>query len=237
MSITPFFSIIVPCLNAASTVGAALDSLFLASKNLQGQSPEIILVDGGSIDGTVEQALLRRSNLPRLKIIYQISQGLAAARNEGIAAATSSLISFCDADDTWTPQSLTLRLAALQKHTSSWSVTGQVGFFSINRDPSVDGDRRITGLDHPGYTPGAMLIKRDIFHKVGLFDETLRIGADGDWILRALQLFGPPLEIKQIVLEKCLRPGSLSTDKQTYRAEMMLIARRFIARERSKFIK
>ncbi|UCU92221.1 glycosyltransferase family 2 protein [Hydrogenophaga taeniospiralis] len=225
-------SIIVPSLNAAATIGAALDSLVVASKALQGQTPEIILVDGGSVDDTVKQALARRKNLPGLKIIQQASRGLAAARNEGIAAATSALIGFCDADDAWTPEAMTLRLVALQGQPSSWAVTGQVRFVSVDGDYSAAPARRVAGSEHPGYTPGAMLIHRDIFQMVGPFDETLRIGADGDWILRAVQSLGPPLAIAQLVLEKGLRPGSLSTDVATYRAEMMLIARRFFARER-----
>jgi glycosyltransferase involved in cell wall biosynthesis len=225
-------SIIVPCLNAAATIGAALDSLVAATKGLDGKSPEIILVDGGSEDDTVEQALVQRRDLTGLKIIQQSSRGLAAARNEGIAAATSAIIGFCDADDAWTPESMTLRLEALRGQPSSWAVTGQVCFVSVDGDHSAAPARRIAGSEHPGYTPGAMLIHRDIFHMVGPFDETLRIGSDGDWIIRAVQLLGPPLAIAQLVLEKGLRPGSLSTDVATYRAEMMLIARRFIARER-----
>jgi glycosyltransferase involved in cell wall biosynthesis len=226
-------SIIVPTLNAAATLGTALDSLVVASQAHEGPAPEIILVDGGSVDGTVEQAWVRQRDLPRLRIVRQTSQGLAAARNEGIAAATSAVIGFCDADDAWTPQSLTLRLAALQEHPSAWGATGQVHFVSVDGDNAAAPARRLAGSEHLGYTPGALLIHRDVFDKVGLFDEALRIGADGDWIIRAAQLLGPPLAIAQLVLNKGLRPGSLSTDVTTYRAEMMLIARRFIARERS----
>lgn len=79
-----------------------------------------------------------------------------------------------------------------------------------------------------------MLIRREIFQSVGPFDESLRIGADGDWILRAAQAMGPPLIIPRIVLEKGLRPGSLSTDVAAYRTEMLLIARRFIQRARHR---
>ena len=57
LSLAVPLSIIVPSLNAAATIGAALDSLVAATKGLDGKAPEIILVDGGSEDDTVDQAL------------------------------------------------------------------------------------------------------------------------------------------------------------------------------------
>ncbi len=232
MSTPATISIIVPSLNAAATIGAALDSLVAASAGLAGQSLEIILVDGGSVDDTVAQALSRRVQLPGLKIIQQASCGLATARNEGVAVATAALIGFCDADDAWTPRAIALRRDALLGQPLCWAATGQVRFVAVDGDRSATPARRVAGTEHSGFTPGAMLIRREAFQTVGGFDETLRIGADGDWILRAVQALGPPLTVPEVVLEKGLRPGSLSTDVATYRAEMMLIARRFIERAR-----
>lgn len=227
-------SVIVVSLNAAATIGAALDSLIAARESLPTGHLEVILVDGGSRDGTVEHATSKRSGLPGLRILRQTSQGIAAARNEGIRAASSPFIGFCDADDAWTRDAITLRCEALRRQPTAWAATGQVSFRKVEGDSSASPARRLPGSEHPGFTPGAMLIRREIFQSVGPFDESLRIGADGDWILRAAQAMGPPLIIPRIVLEKGLRPGSLSTDVAAYRTEMLLIARRFIQRARHR---
>ena len=67
------------------------------------------------------------------------------------------------------------------------------------------------------------------FARVGPFDQTLTIGADADWILRAERLLGPPVDVGATVLEKGLRAGSLSTDVENYRRELLIVARRFLA--------
>ncbi len=59
---------------------------------------EVIVVDNGSKDGTVE--MLRR-NFPSVCIVTQTERGVSAARNAGIDAAKGDFIAFKDADDFW----------------------------------------------------------------------------------------------------------------------------------------
>jgi glycosyltransferase involved in cell wall biosynthesis len=233
-STSPSVSVIVVSLNAASTIDATLDSIIAAFKVDNHHKLELILVDGGSQDETIGRVEARRHQIACLKIIHQTSRGIGAARNQGIAAATSSLIGFCDADDAWTHDAITLKCEALYQTPSAWGVTGKVSFRTVDGDKSAAHARRCPGSEHLGYTPGALLMHHKIFSMVGPFDNSLRIGADSDWIMRAVQLLGPPLMIPQTVLEKGLRPGSLSTDVVTYRREMIMIARRFIERARHK---
>lgn len=232
MTASAGISVVVVSLNAAATIGAALDSLIAARERLAAEHLEVIVVDGGSQDRTVEHAAARRTGLPGLRILQQTSRGIAAARNEGIRAASSEFIGFCDADDAWTRDALPLRLEALRRDASAWGVTGQVSFVSVEAAAPGAPARRTAGSIHPGYTPGAILLRREAFERVGPFDESLRIGADGDWILRASQAMGPLLVLPETVLEKGVRAGSLSTDVEAYRGEMLLIARRFIRRAR-----
>ena len=62
---------------------------------------EIILVDDGSTDDSIEKAT--RLKIPKLTIVKQQNQGPAAARNKGIELAKSKYIAFLDADDYWKP--------------------------------------------------------------------------------------------------------------------------------------
>src|SRR4051794_448659 len=68
---------------------------------------EILLVDDGSRDGTLDLAvdLARRDH--RIRLLQGEGRGPSAARNLAIAAARAPLVAFLDADDCWRPGKLT----------------------------------------------------------------------------------------------------------------------------------
>jgi glycosyltransferase involved in cell wall biosynthesis len=102
------FSVVIPAYNAERTIVRAVESC--VSQSLQPK--EVIVVDDGSSDGTVE--LLRSHFGDNIRII-QLPQncGASAARNAGMAAATASYIAFQDADDIWHPKKLEMIQQAL----------------------------------------------------------------------------------------------------------------------------
>ena len=105
----PEVSIILPTYNRVDVIGRAVASILLQTH----QDWELLVIDDGSTDGTVE----RLAGLdPRLRFIRQPNQGVAAARNTGIAAATGRYIAFMDSDDEWRPQFLALTTAFLRAH-------------------------------------------------------------------------------------------------------------------------
>ena len=88
------------------------------------------------------------------------------------------------------------------------------------------------GQPVPGFTPGALLARREAFEKIGVFDESLAIGTDSDWFVRLQQSAYPVVQIEQVVLWKGARGTSLSSDVAAYRRELLTVARRFIERNR-----
>ena len=190
---------------------------------------EILVIDKQSTDDTIKIL----GSYHNIKVIQQTGNGLANARNEAILNVTAAIVGFCDADDTWASGSLDSRMQILHSSPQSWGVTGRVRF--VDRTHSTSGlpPRRQAEVEHPGFTPGAMLLRQNVFNDVGYFDEDLQIGSDSDWIVRAIQLLGPLSHINDVVLNKGIRFGSLSTNTETYRREMMLIARRFVLRAKN----
>lgn len=88
-------SIIIPCYNASKFVTDCLESLYKQTyKNI-----EIIAIDDGSIDNTLEILKHHAEKDARLKVISQQNQGVSRTRNRGIALATGEFIMFVDADD------------------------------------------------------------------------------------------------------------------------------------------
>ncbi|MFI5351671.1 MAG: glycosyltransferase family 2 protein [Candidatus Binatales bacterium] len=103
----PAVSVVICVYNGASIVGRALDSVF--AQNFDGV--EVVVVDDGSTDRTAE--VLDRYG-DRIRVIRQDNQGLALARNAGVAASRSEFVAFLDADDLWMPGRLAKTVAALE---------------------------------------------------------------------------------------------------------------------------
>lgn len=88
-------SVVIPLFNKSLYIERTMKSVI----NQTYKDFEIIVVDDGSTDDSVEKLL--KINDPRVKLINQKNKGVSAARNNGIISAKSELIAFIDADDEW----------------------------------------------------------------------------------------------------------------------------------------
>ncbi|CAN7756314.1 glycosyltransferase family 2 protein [Caballeronia sp. LjRoot29] len=93
-------SIVIPAYNVEHFIGASLTSALQQSR---AKEIELIVVDDGSTDHTLERirAVQDTEAGRHIKVIHQENHGVSAARNVGIAVATSPYIGFLDADDVW----------------------------------------------------------------------------------------------------------------------------------------
>ena len=99
-------SVIIPAFNATPTLTETVQSALRQSY----PHIEVIVVDDGSTDGTIELAQKLASTDPRVRIIARSNEGVARARNHGIEAARGAFIAPLDADDLWHPEKLALQL-------------------------------------------------------------------------------------------------------------------------------
>ena len=88
-------SIIIPCYNAADTI---VNTLY-AIQHQTYKDYEVIAVNDGSQDNTIEILREWAQNDDRIKVIHQYNQGVSAARNNAIVQAQGDYICFVDADD------------------------------------------------------------------------------------------------------------------------------------------
>ena len=105
----PLVSVVIPVYNGEQWVGTAIESALAQTyRNL-----EIIAIDDGSRDRSLE--VLQRYALsdPRVRVLQQTNQGVARARNNGIQQARGDLIAPLDADDVWLPQKIERQVEAL----------------------------------------------------------------------------------------------------------------------------
>ena len=102
-------SVIIPVYNRADTIKRAIDSVLCQTyENL-----ELILVDDGSTDGTVD--VIKTFQDERVRMICQEHGGANKARNIGIAEARGEYIAFQDSDDAWYADKLDIQMKLMKE--------------------------------------------------------------------------------------------------------------------------
>ncbi len=137
-------SIIVPFYNREKTAERCLNSLLASTyKNI-----EIIAVDDGSTDKTLEILQDFSNRDSRLKIVTQENSGPSAARNNGLDNATGDFVAFCDSDD-WVDLSIYQKMFDLQQQTKADVVI--TGFYSSYQDgTSIECPLAVSGVFNSG---------------------------------------------------------------------------------------
>jgi len=198
-------SAIIPVYNGERYLAEAIESVLAQEHN----SLELIVVDDGSRDGSA--AIARR--FPAVRYRYQPNGGIGAARNLGLQLARGRFIAFLDADDVWAPGKLAAQVQAFAADPRLDIVSGHVEQF---RSPDLDEvtARRIRFPREllPGYSFGAMLIKREAFLRVGPVS-TVRTKAECvDWCLRATDLGLRVAMLPDVLLRRRLHDGNHSLE-------------------------
>ena len=103
--LTPLFDVVIPTKNEASNIIRCLSSIHVASKKLDEGCVNIILVDGGSDDGTpkIAQDWSNKKSSVVLKVIYALNRKMAHSRILGAKNGKGEIIVFFDADDRASP--------------------------------------------------------------------------------------------------------------------------------------
>ena len=114
-------SILMPVFNAASTLSESVVSVLAQSY----RNWELLLVDDGSSDGSLDLARQFASDHRRIRVLsLGRNSGAAYARNFGLDHANGRYIAFLDADDLWHTDKLGHQIADMKKRSAALSFTG-----------------------------------------------------------------------------------------------------------------
>lgn len=223
----PLVSVVIPVFNGESFLREAVESV-LAQK----YSPvEIIIVDDGSTDGTEAVA---RSLPETVRYLHQSNQGPAAARNRGIEHAQGSLIAFADADDLWPEGKLELQLPYLLRDPAIEIVMGRIQQVRLSK--TVDGETQAQEFAEPAFSVnlGSAVIRKSVFERVGLFDETMRYSEDVDWFMRAREGGAAIITIDAVTLLYRQHEQNMTRGKSTSELNVLKALKRSLDRRRER---
>ena len=210
----PVVSVVVPAYNRGRTIATALESIRAQTFG----DLEIVVVDDGSRDETVGVARSVAEHEPRLRVLgHPLNRGAQAARNTGIRAARGEWVAFLDADDTYYPESLQLRLDEARHggfdvvHSAADAIdaSGTIGPFPV---PPFRGDVYKDVLLAPGPMFQGLLARRDALWGIGFLDESVPAYQEWDTSIRlaARHRFG--FVEKPTFLYDLRTPGAISRD-------------------------
>jgi hypothetical protein len=185
---------IIPTFNHGRFICDALDSVISQSY----KEIEIIVVDDGSIDDTVER-VAKYGNA--VKYLYQENRGCGPARNTGIIKACGNFVAFLDADDIWQKEKIEKQIEVINAYPGTGVVGCGFNYIDNNgkfkskpiikrnykRSNALYNDLMVRNIIY-GSSSGA-LVKKECFNKVGLFDEKLPYREDWDMWFRIGRIY------------------------------------------------
>lgn len=173
-------SIIIPSFRHARFIQRTIDSVL--SQNVE---VEILVLDGGSDDGTIE---ILRSYGDRIDWVSQPDRGQSSAINKGLRRARGQILAYLNSDDVYWPGALERVIAFFEEHTEADVVYGPATHIDID-DQEIepyptepwDFDRL---LDTCFICQPATFWRRSVHEQFGYFDEDLHFAMDYEFWLR-----------------------------------------------------
>ena len=237
----PSVSVVMPALDAESTIGSALDSVLRQSLT----DFEVIVVDDGSTDSTA--AIVEAIPDTRVKLIQQDHGGAAAARNTGVRAVRGPIVTLVDSDDLLLPRYLERATRVLADrpeagfvYTEAYVMNAETG--RIRRTMATQpyrpsplprsAEELHVALIRANFIYNAVSMPVAVLDRVGPFDVSLRAAIDYEMWLRvaafgycAVGTEGPPLAVY-----RSGRTGSISSNRDRVLTNMIRVYEQSLTR-------
>lgn len=210
---SPLVSVVIPVFNQGQYLSTAIDSVLA-----QGYEPiELIVVDDGSTDET--PAVIERYG-DRITSLRQPNRGASHALNRGIGTARGSLVCWLSADDEFLPGKLQAQVRAFSEDPGLWLCS--TGFDVVDAAGSLIRRMQTPRWRHPDpfvavfwdnpINGSTVMVRRDLFDRLGYFDTTLRADVDADMWLRVAPV-GRILQLDGVYLRYRVHGASLSANR------------------------
>lgn len=227
-------SIILPTYNRAGTIERAMESVI----NQTFGNWELIIVDDGSTDDTEE--VVSRYQDVRIRYLKQLkNSGANHARNIGIASAKGSYIAFIDSDNTWNEEKLSKQITLMQMAEDDIGLIYSA-FVRIDREnrcyipnrylSQTDKEDNIMDIlfKENIIDTNTVLIKKECFDKVGVFDEEFPRLQDWEMFFRVISVGGYKVKfIEEDLVNNYLLADSISAKGYKYLEARILFLKKY----------
>ena len=180
----PLITVITVCYNSGRTIEATLKSVLAQTY----QNYEYLIIDGASTDDTLKIVSSYEAAFGgRLHVTSEKDSGIYNAMNKGIKQSRGIMIGILNSDDYYSPNTLELVARRYEQE--------QYPLLVINGDMirvAEDGEeicryhftqKHVDGRQCFGHP--SMFAAKAVYDKIGLYDESYKLAADGEWQYRA----------------------------------------------------
>ena len=196
-------SIIVAVYNGQSEIDATIQTAI----NQVYRNIEIIVIDGGSTDGTQERVRAFGSHIACF--ISEPDHGIGDAWNKGLARCKGDYIALLNCGDLWPTDFVSSHMERLirRKNTIQYGTTFMTdGGYVVGRvDRSFDSAKLMDGF---GFIHTSVMTSKAVYDSIGPFDVSKRIAIDSDWMLRALK---HGVQFEKIQVHNFMATGGISS--------------------------
>lgn len=210
MQNSPSVSIITTVLNNKNFIESAIKSILNQSyKNI-----EYIIIDGGSVDGTIE--IVEKYKDKIVKFISEPDKGIYDAMNKGIRLASGDIIGILNSDDFYSDNNVISTIIKEFETKDVDSVFADLVYINRNNSQKIVRYYSSSNFNPKKFAYGWMpahptfFVKRKIYEKYGLFKTDYEIASDYELLVRFLARYRISYSyIPQVIIK--MRTGGLST--------------------------
>jgi len=230
----PLVSVVIPMYQAEAWI---LDTLASVAAQTYPQVETIVVDDGSTDRGAHLVAEFAESADTPLHLIRSENQGVASARNRGIAESTGPLVALLDADDRWLPRKLELQVARIVQSSAPMCLCGyelvadrtgrRVGVVNARDGPRALSDW--LALEGNGLLlPSTALIRRTVLDDLKGFDPEFSVSADLDFALR-IEDAGHLVFVPEVLVQYRIHSGQMHRQLSEHSADMSRVYDRVFA--------
>jgi glycosyltransferase involved in cell wall biosynthesis len=207
-------SVVTVSYNAGRTIGHTLESFFEQTH----ADKELVVVDGGSTDDTL--AIVGSFATDGVRVVSERDRGLYDAMNKGLRLFGGQAVGFLNADDRYNDAAVLADIAGALDEVDI--VYGDLDFVDSHEAGKVvrswRGKPFVAGAFRRGWMPPhpTFYARRAVVEAVGEFDLGMKISADYDFMLRALELNGFSSRFLPRVMIRMLTGGASTAGLGSY---------------------